>query len=185
MPLHHLSVSPAAEAQSNIRWIFLRHRLFFDYYKILGCCSTTLLLYLRHPSSFGDKDLAVLNSCFKSPFLPSVSKGWGRTSACTSWSFLFSKHMVILTALSEWYPTDRSSFCKDLPLVTETLSCGLCLTFPWQKGATEDFYPCSSLCYMTTYHLSGLPFLKYTYWSSLHGVTFTNFSKQRKDRMSG
>lgn len=109
-------VCPAVEAQSNSRWIFQRHRLLFDYSKILGCYSTTLLLYLRHPPSFGDKDLRELNSCFKSPFLPSVSKRWGRTSACmvVSWSCLFSLiHHWVVSYSSNFFLQRFTSSCSN------------------------------------------------------------------------
>lgn len=88
-----------------------------------------------------------------------------------SWSCSFSKHTVILTPLSQGYPAAQSTYCKDLPPVTATISCSLCLTFPWPKEATEEFSSCSS-CWKCTFHL----FFKYSYWTSLHGLTSTNFS---------
>lgn len=100
-----------------------------------------------------------------------------------SWHCLFSKHMVIHHCLSGILQLKVLS--AKIYLQLQQLSHVASASLSLGRKELLKFYSCSSLCYITKYHLSDFPFLKYTYWTSLHGVRFTNFSKQRKDRVSG
>lgn len=155
---------------SPVKGEFSQDTIFFDYSKILECCSTPLLFHIRHPPSLGTK---ILESSIVDLNPPLVFQNIGEKNSAhmiVSWSCLFSKHTVILTPQSQGYPAAQSSFCKDSPPVTATISCRLSLTLPWPKRATEDFHSCSSLCYLTM----NLPFIFQIFllnqltWSHIH-----------------
>lgn len=146
-PLQHLSHQQWKPSQiaSEFSW----DPVFFWLFQNLRVLYHNSIITYQTSTFFNIKDHGKLNGCFKSSF--SVSKYEGKNSAfmVVSWSCLFSKHTEILTPLSQGHPAAQSSFCTDLPPVTVTISCSLCFTFPWPKGATEELDSCSSLCYLT------------------------------------
>lgn len=163
---------------SPVKGEFSQDTIFFDYSKILECCSTPLLLHIRHPPSLGTK---ILESSTVDLNPPLVFQNIGEKNSAhmiVSWSCLFSKHTVILT------PSLRGI------LQLKVLSAKIHLQLqqpshvdsPWlylgRKELLKIFiHVVLCVIWQWIFHL----FFKYSYWTSLHGLTFTNFSKQRHD----